>query len=60
MAEKDSVYRSSNPAVHCDVRNCVYHDGDETCSANRITIGPTYSVGSADTACSTFKQKNIN
>lgn len=59
MADKNTVYRSANPVVHCDVRNCVYHDSDQTCHANHITIGPTYAVGSADTVCSTFKQKNI-
>lgn len=50
--------RSSNPSVHCDVRNCVYHDGDDTCSANKISVGPTFAVSSNDTICATFKPKN--
>lgn len=57
--EKEPRYRTSNPTVHCDVKNCVYHDGDQSCSANAITVGPTYAVSSTDTACATFKQKNI-
>lgn len=55
---KDEAYRSSNPAVRCDVRNCVYHDSDGTCSANKINIGTAYAVSSADTACTTFRQNN--
>ena len=25
--------------IVCDVKNCVYHDGDNFCTANRISIG---------------------
>lgn len=43
--------------IHCDVTNCVYHDPKYKCSADQIKVGPTYASNSADTACSTFRQK---
>lgn len=45
--------------IICDVKNCVYHDGDNFCTAQRITVGPSYATHSSDTACATFKQKNL-
>ncbi|MCI9414333.1 MAG: DUF1540 domain-containing protein [Clostridiales bacterium] len=44
-----------NPGVRCDVKNCVYHDGDKACTAEKINVGPTYAVSTTDTACATFK-----
>ena len=41
--------------VCCDVKNCVYHDGESRCTAGEITVGPTYASTSGDTACATFK-----
>ncbi len=45
--------------VVCDVKNCVYHDGDSFCTANRIKVGPGYATHSAETACATFKEKTL-
>ncbi len=45
--------------ITCDVRNCVYHDGDSFCTANRITIGPSYANDKKDTACATFKERSL-
>ena len=42
--------------VKCDVKNCVYHDGDCYCTAGEIAIGPSFATTSTDTICSTFKQ----
>lgn len=41
--------------VNCDVRNCVYHDGENKCTASGITVGPSYASTGRDTACVTFK-----
>lgn len=41
--------------VCCDVKNCVYHDGEHRCTAKEINVGPTYATASHDTACATFK-----
>nr|WP_317411917.1 DUF1540 domain-containing protein [uncultured Solibaculum sp.] len=43
--------------IHCEVKNCVYHQKDDKCEAGKITVGPTFAVSSADTICSTFKAK---
>lgn len=45
------------PGVLCDVKNCVYHDGERNCEATQINVGPNYAITSADTICSTFKSK---
>ncbi|MEE0834999.1 MAG: DUF1540 domain-containing protein [Clostridia bacterium] len=45
--------------VCCDVKNCVYHDGESDCTADRIAVGPSYACSCSDTVCATFKQKGI-
>ena len=42
--------------IHCDVHNCVYHDGESYCSAGTISVGPGFATCSQDTVCSTFKE----
>lgn len=44
--------------VCCDVKNCVHHDTADCCTAERITIGPSYASTGSDTACATFKPKD--
>ena len=46
-----------NQGVRCDVKNCVYHDGEQECVAGKITVGPTFAISPTDTVCSTFKSK---
>lgn len=41
--------------VCCDVKNCVHHDGECSCTAKEITVGPSYASSSSDTVCATFK-----
>ncbi len=41
--------------VCCDVKNCIHHDGESSCTAKEITVGPTYATSSSDTVCATFK-----
>ncbi len=49
----------ANGGVSCDVTNCIYHNGANTCTAEKINVGPSYANSCTDTVCATFKQKNI-
>ncbi len=55
---KCSGDQSHNKGVGCDVKNCIYHDGDHYCTAEKIAVGPSYATSCTDTVCATFKQKN--
>ena len=46
-----------NHGINCDAKNCVYHAGEKHCTAKCISVGPMNAQTSADTICSTFKQK---
>ena len=48
-----------NKGISCGVKNCVYHDGINTCTAEQIAVGPTYANSVSDTVCATFKQKKV-
>lgn len=50
-------YKDHIDGIHCNVTNCVFHDPNDKCSADRIKVGPTFASTSADTACATFKRK---
>ncbi|HCA30159.1 MAG TPA: DUF1540 domain-containing protein [Ruminococcaceae bacterium] len=52
---KDEKNDLPTPVVYCDVKNCVYHRGDDICSADKIKVGPTHAISSIDTVCDTFK-----
>lgn len=43
--------------ITCDAKNCVYHDGDNFCTAERVTIGNVASQRSAETRCATFEPR---
>lgn len=63
MSETDGS-RSGNDTRHirgisCDVRNCVYHDGDSYCTADRVAVGPSYATSCTDTVCATFRQRSL-
>jgi len=45
--------------ISCDAKNCVYHDGDNYCTANKINVGPAYATSSTDTVCATFKEREL-
>ncbi|MHC1696225.1 MAG: DUF1540 domain-containing protein [Eubacteriales bacterium] len=45
--------------ISCDVKSCMYHEGDNYCTAGKIAVGPTYATSCTDTVCATFKQKNF-
>lgn len=48
-----------NKGISCDVKNCIYHDGDTHCTAGKIAVGPSYATSCTDTVCATFKQRNF-
>ncbi|MBQ8551752.1 MAG: DUF1540 domain-containing protein [Clostridia bacterium] len=52
----DTVPRHIN-GITCDAKNCVYHDGDNFCTADRVTIGSIVSTRSSETRCSTFEPR---
>lgn len=56
--EKGPVLGRHIRGVSCDVKNCVYHDGDNCCTAERITVGPSYASCGSDTVCATFRAKS--
>ena len=61
-SEKDGMTCKTcreNRGVRCDVINCVYHDGDDRCVAEKISVGPSYATSCTDTVCATFKQKTV-
>jgi|GEM_PF-185672 len=55
--------KNSNPrhirGISCDVSDCVYHDGENYCTADKIAIGPSYAKSCTDTICATFKQRTL-
>ena len=44
--------------IVCDVKNCKYHDKENSCTAGEIAVGPSYALSSSETVCATFKPKN--
>ncbi|MBR5528755.1 MAG: DUF1540 domain-containing protein [Clostridia bacterium] len=45
--------------ISCNVKNCIYHDGDSYCTASRISVGPSFATACTDTVCATFKAKSF-
>lgn len=43
--------------IVCDVKNCKYHDKENSCTAGEIAVGPSYALSSSETVCATFKPK---
>ena len=46
-----------NKGISCDAKNCVYHDCDCYCTADKINVGPSNATCSSDTVCATFKER---
>ena len=57
--QNDSKCDSSKhiKGIVCDVKNCVYHAGQNNCYAGCISVGPREADCSANTNCATFKPK---
>ncbi|MBQ4043874.1 MAG: DUF1540 domain-containing protein [Clostridia bacterium] len=45
--------------VACDVKSCSFHDGDCYCTAERISVGPSFASTSGETVCATFKPRTL-
>ena len=45
--------------IKCGVKNCVYHDCENRCTAEKIAVGPSYALSSSETICATFKPKEV-
>lgn len=43
--------------IHCDVSECVYHDGECTCTADCIKVDCTAPSDTCDAKCSTYKYR---
>ena len=59
MNEKDESRCKAIKGITCDVRNCVYHDCENHCTAEKIAVGPSYAESSSETVCATFRPKEI-
>ncbi|HPU58137.1 MAG TPA: DUF1540 domain-containing protein [Candidatus Avimonas sp.] len=55
---KEDKNEMVTPTVYCDVKNCVYHKGEDLCTADKIKVGPAHAISSYDTLCSTFKPES--
>ena len=44
--------------ISCDARNCVYHDGDNYCTAKHVSIGSMTAASAAETRCATFEARS--
>ncbi len=43
--------------IRCNVKNCVYNDMSAYCTAEHISVGPSYATSGIDTICATFRPK---
>jgi len=59
ITENERKGKKKNKGIVCDVKNCVYHDGKNSCTAEQIAVGPSYASCCADTVCATFKAKTL-
>jgi len=57
MNNENKCKSEYNKGISCDVKNCVYHCGEQYCTANKIAVGPSSASTSAETICATFKPK---
>ena len=43
--------------IACNVKNCVHHTTEDTCSAGKIRIGHGEASSSGETCCDTFEKE---
>lgn len=41
--------------ISCEVKNCVYHNTDDCCTAGHIVVGNSSATKTAETKCETFQ-----
>lgn len=59
----EGIYLDSSAPEHikgirCNVKNCVYNESSEYCTARSISVGPSYATAGIDTICGTFRPKS--
>ena len=47
----------TNECISCDVKNCVYHASNDTCSAGKIHVGNGKASTVDETCCDRFKAR---
>lgn len=41
--------------IKCEAKNCIHHEGKDTCTANCIQVGTYNACACGETVCSTFE-----
>ncbi|MBQ9518229.1 MAG: DUF1540 domain-containing protein [Eubacterium sp.] len=41
--------------ISCEVKNCVFHNKNNNCTANRIKVGNPQATHESETKCETFE-----
>ncbi len=41
--------------IKCEVKNCVYHNTKDCCTAGHIKVGNSQATKTSDTKCETFE-----
>lgn len=57
--EKSFGCHKAIKGIVCDVKNCVYHEQENCCTAHSINVGPSGAETSSETVCATFRPKDI-
>ncbi|MBR2448141.1 MAG: DUF1540 domain-containing protein [Clostridia bacterium] len=47
----------TNYCISCNVKNCIHHAENDTCSAGKIQVGNSSATSVSDTCCDTFKSR---
>ena len=50
--------KKCNKGISCDVYNCHYNDGECHCTAEKISVGPSFANTCSETVCATFESKD--
>lgn len=50
--------QKKNEGIVCSVSDCAYHEGENSCVAEKINVGPCNACCSDETVCQTFKPGN--
>ncbi|MBQ7160362.1 MAG: DUF1540 domain-containing protein [Clostridia bacterium] len=56
MFENSKKHSEGKPikGIACNVGNCAYNDGECHCTAQKVSVGPSYAKSCTDTVCATF------
>ena len=54
-AEGSELIMDEIRGISCEVKNCVYHDKSDCCTAGHITVGNSSATKTSETKCETFE-----